>query len=192
MNKLLSPLTPLTLPPSGRGLLLALGPHLRQLHPAVLEQAARLALAGPLLILDGGNCLDLYGLARQLRRLQVQVKPLLERIQVARTFTCYQTAALLAQVAHAPAGSKHLPTIILDLLSTFLDENVPLPERQRLLGTCLADLQCLAEHVPVLVTARSACLPGSESLLNLLCGRVDHLWRPPQPLPPPAQLRLFP
>ena len=192
MNRTLAPASPLTLPPAGHGLLLALGPHLRQLHPAVLEQAARLALAGPLRILDGGNCLDLYGLARQLRRLDPQVKPLLARIQVARTFTCYQTAALLAQLARAPAAESRLPTIILDLLSTFLDENVPLAERQRLLASCLEDLQRLAITVPVLVTARSVSQPGSEALLNLLCRHVDHLWVPPQPLPPPAQLRLFP
>lgn len=192
MNHTLAPLSPLTLPPAGGGLLLVLGPHLRQLHPAVLEQAARLALAGPLRILDGGNCLDLYGLARQLRRLDPQVKPLLTRIQVARTFTCYQTAALLAQIARAPAAESPLPTIILDLLSTFLDENVPLAERQRLLAACLEDLQHLAGTVPVLVTARSLVQPGSEALLNLLCRRAGHLWTPPQPLPPPAQLRLFP
>ena len=192
MSRTLAPLSPLTLPPGGHGVLLALNPHLRQLHPAVLEQAARLALAGPLLILDGGNCLDLYGLARQLRRLGAPVKPLLARIQVARTFTCYQTAALLAQLARAAGAENPLPTILLDLLSTFLDENVPLAERQRLLAGCMEDLRRLSANAPILVTARSVSQSGSEALLNLLCSRVDHLWTPQPPLPPPAQLRLFP
>ncbi len=233
---------PLTLLPSGRELLVVLGPHLRQLHPAVLEQAARLALKGPLQILDGGNCLDLYGLARHLRRLDTHVESLLQRIQVARPFTCYQMATLLAQVTcsevvafkdernnlragkrenfeglrdislpaipQAPArrgeaalaepqiparkGEGCLPTIVLDLLATFLDENVRLPERQRLLADCLGMLHRLAGSVPVLVTAHTSALPGSESLVNILCRTADRLWTPPPPVLAPTQLRLFP
>jgi hypothetical protein len=280
MNSLLPSSQPvsLTLPPAGRGLLLVLGTHLRQVHPAVLEQAARLALTGPLQILDGGNCLDLYGLARQLRRLDPHVEPLLRRIQVVRPFTCYQMTTLLAQLPclafederqtgkreefgglrevsllaspQAPAGRREatlaspqtpveremaaltnaqvpvergmatlanaqapvergmatlaepkvpagrgedcLPTIVLDLLATFLDENVRLPERQRLLADCLRMLQRLAGSVPVLITAHLTTLPDSESLVNMLSRAADQLWTPPPPLPAPTQLRLFP
>jgi hypothetical protein len=48
----------------------------------------------------------------------------------------------------APGG---IPTLVLNLLATFQDENASLPERLRLLEICLRCLRKNAQHSPVLV-----------------------------------------
>jgi hypothetical protein len=62
-------------------------------HPGasrlLLDLAASLALRGPLAVLDGGNCFNLYTVAQALRRGGANVRLALGRIQVARAFTCY-------------------------------------------------------------------------------------------------------
>ena len=66
----------------------------------------------------GGIPFEDYRLARAIRRQTHAVGAALERLQVARAFTCYQMAALLA---HAPAGTN--PTLVFDLTATFYDES---------------------------------------------------------------------
>lgn len=147
--------------------------------------AARLALTGALYLLDGGNCIDYHAIARAVRRETSQMETILERIQAARAFTCYQLAALLAQT---PATTA--PLLVLDLLATFCDENAPLQERSRLLDTCLVELRRLAWQAPVLVSAdlNTPALPGV--LAKMLEAAADYLWRL-EPVEPAGQLRLF-
>jgi len=56
-------------------------------------------------------------------------------IRLSRAFTCYQVLAMLEAVAAAP---PHEPLIVLDLLATFLDEDVELKDSQRLLTRSLS------------------------------------------------------
>ncbi|HSQ17139.1 MAG TPA: hypothetical protein VLM83_05525, partial [Anaerolineales bacterium] len=81
---------------------------------------ARLVQQGAVRLLDGGNSFDGYGLARALHQQTPRWQAALKRISVARAFTCYQMATLLAQTNAVP-----LPTLVLDLLDTFYDENTP-------------------------------------------------------------------
>src|SRR5512143_2527950 len=78
---------------------------------------ARLALAGPVLVLDGGNSFDAYGLSRLLRRQSAEWKPALERTHLARAFTCHQMSTLLEETisADSPTPSSQ-PTLVLELL----------------------------------------------------------------------------
>jgi len=125
----------------------------------LLELAARLALQGRLRVLDGGNCFNAYLVARALgsaiaswplassRAVQEDgpgspASPLseaLSRIQVARAFTCYQVVTLLGETPASPD-----PTLVLDLLDTFYDENVSEVESRRLLDTSLGHLRRLS------------------------------------------------
>ena len=79
-------------PVSGRILLLvapdALAGHL-------FDMVARLALQGPLCVLDGGNTFQGYPLARALRQQTRDIATPLRRVLLSRAFTCYQMAALL-------------------------------------------------------------------------------------------------
>ncbi len=122
-------------------------------RPLISETAARLALRGPVFILDGSNSVDAFAIARSLRRKQQDFYPALERIQVARAFTCYQMASLIRQT---PGGST--PKIILGLLNSFYDEDVRLADALRLFDQAEENLKRLAQTAPILVTSRP---PGS-------------------------------
>ncbi len=122
-------------------------------RPTLNELIVRLALRGEVQVLVAGNRFDAHGIARLLRRQSPAVFPALQRIRLARAFTCYQAASLLSEVAAA-----QLPTLVTDLLDTFYDENVSLPERQALLTQCLQELRRLSQQAEVLI---SVVLPES-------------------------------
>mgnify|MGYP001025473823 FL=1 len=121
---------------------------------------ARLACAGAVRLLDGGNSFDGYGLARTLHQQAPNWQAALKRITVARAFTCYQMETLLGQTDALPR-----PTLVLDLLDTFSDENTPFSERRRLLELCLGHLQRLALAAQVAV---SVCLPPASPQAEML------------------------
>ena len=76
--------------------LVLVGPHAAS--TAMLTFAARLAVHAPLRVLDGGNQFNAREVARLLRSQNApDVYAALERIRVARAFTCYQMLALLEQ-----------------------------------------------------------------------------------------------
>jgi hypothetical protein len=112
--------------------------------------AARLALAGPALVLDGGNSFDALGIARQVRRQTADLEMALGRLRVARAFTCYQMVAMLASLSGQPA------LLVFDLLATFCDESVALTERARLLEQALAHLRRLSVTAPLAVSASTS------------------------------------
>jgi hypothetical protein len=146
---------------------------------------ARLACNGPLLVLDGGNCFQAHRLARLLARHASHLETALGNIYIARAFTCYQVLALLVET---PTAS--VPTLVLDLLSTFHDESVPLPERRRLLDASLQQLRRLSSQAPTLVSAALESKDLSGELLGRLEESADQVWRL-EPQLPPQPLRLF-
>ena len=148
-----------------------------------LQFIADLAQSGPVRVLDGGNRFDVLTLNRELRRRELPFYAGLERVRVARAFTCYQMAALLEQPA--PQG---IPTLVLNLLSTFQDENAALPERLRLLETCLGCLRGNARHSPVLVILHPQ--PSPEPFLARVQEAADRVWVF-EPQVPANQLTLF-
>ena len=125
---------------------------------------ARLAQRGAVRLLDGGNSFDGYSLARALHQQAPQWRAALMRISVARAFTCYQMAVLLAQTDALPR-----PTLVLDLLDTFSDENTPFSERRRLLEQCIDHLQRLCRPAQVAI---SVCLPPPSVQAEQLVERL--------------------
>jgi hypothetical protein len=168
---------------------------LRGASEILLNLIARLALqhssardaAAAVRVLDGGNCFNAYTVAGLLGAQAVQVETILKKIYVARAFTCYQMLALLADTTADTA-----PVVALDLLATFLDENVPPEERRSLFGHCIAELRRLSARAPVVVSAHLPRQPHADplDLLEVLGTSADQVWRfePLQPQPPP---RLF-
>jgi len=173
--------TPPTLIHNGLTLLAAPRTTLSSLLPVLI---ARLALNGGLRVLDGGNRFNAYQTSRELRRQTENLTQVLERIQIARAFTCYQMTALLFET-----GSMKTPTLVLDLLVTFGDESVRLAERQRLLRSAMRQLKYLACAAPLAVTLATPSTVES-TLVRQLVETADHTWtiKTPQIQPP---LRLF-
>ena len=173
-----------TLQLSPHQLHLVLAPHRAQRQMMTLL-TARLALTGRVHLVDCGNCFDGYGLARQLRQQSSRWQSALERVSVARAFTCYQVETLLSEsVADAS------PVLVLNLLDTFYDENVKLPERLRLLEVSLAELRRLCRQASVAVSAVPPATNQPAELLDRLTAAAGQVWsfEEPQPVEP---MRLF-
>ncbi|OGO28422.1 MAG: hypothetical protein A2Z16_09220 [Chloroflexi bacterium RBG_16_54_18] len=168
----------LALPVNRPLLLVILGPYAAA--QAMLTLAAHLALGGPLQVLDGGNRFNAYIVARQLRRLSTfdearnspDLRSCLDRIRVARAFTCYQMAALIDQACpdlswrsqdEARAALNGSPTLVIDLLDTFYDESAPLAERRRLAEHCMQRLRqsTLAPQGPGVARAQPGPVPSN-------------------------------
>jgi hypothetical protein len=169
---------------SPRQLHLVLAPHRAQ-RQMMTVLTARLALTGRVRLVDAGNCFDGYGLARQLRQQTSYWQAALERVSVARAFTCYQVETLLTE--SVPDFS---PVLVLNLLDTFYDENVRLPERLRLLEVSLSELRRLCRAASVAVSASLPARGQPGELLEILAGAAGQVWsfEEPQPAEP---LRLF-
>ncbi len=137
-------------------------------------------------VLDGGNRFNGYTLARAARG-RVE---LLNRITVARAFTCFQLLALLEST---PASDG--PFIILDLLRTFYDESVAAGERKRLLRGCIVQMQRLEQAGGGLASVHPPALPSPAAveLLGMLQAAAGDTFfiQPASPAALPEQIRLF-
>ena len=141
-------------------------------HELVNATIARLACSGPVRLLDSGNCFQAHRIARLLRRSTSALSSALGNIHIARAFTCYQVVTLLVETPAVP-----VPTLVLDLLTTFQDENVPLHERRRLLAVSLSHLRRLSQRAPTLVSVALEGADLSAGLLDLLEEAADQKWR---------------
>ena len=149
---------------------LVIGPRAERL--TLLELSAHLALRSPVRVLDGGNSYNTLYVSRYIRRHTVQLNETLNRITVARAFTCYQVVSLLQQTA-----VSHHPTLILDLLATFYDESVDLREAHRLLREVVNQVHRLRCLAPVIVSLRPTPphQPDRVGLSQPLEKIADHL-----------------
>jgi hypothetical protein len=133
---------------------------------AIFPIIARLSTESKIMVLDCGNRFNVFPLAREIRKITPKVTTSLKNISIARAFTCYQVVALLSSLAILPDYA-----IVLDLLSTFYDENVPVVERKRLLLESIVHLRRLSVPSPVLVTTKplaSVREPARVELENIL------------------------
>jgi hypothetical protein len=150
-----------TLPPPACGQMLLVVTPAASLG-TLFEMAARMALAGPLIVFDGGNCFQGYGLARSLRR-QLDDSEALDRalhnVLLSRVFTCYQMETLLSE-----GDFESAPILVLDFLATFYDQGVRVADRRRLLELCLGRLQAISKRAPVAVWVRQRPVIPQEGL----------------------------
>lgn len=151
-------------------LIVSLVPHAR--HTSLIpDLIAELALCGPVTVLDGGNCFPAYRIAQLIRRKSLQVNYISKRIFVRRAFTCYQMVNLLE---NTPACGY--PHIILDLLSTFQDDQIKPNEADRLLTLCLSHIERLRLAAPVAIMLEPVILVEKEFLLKRICERADEVF----------------
>jgi hypothetical protein len=156
----------------------------REQRERMLACIARLALGGPVVILDGGMLFNVY---RVVMAAHGQTS-ILNRICFARAFTCYQMVALLERTS-----AENACVVVLDLLSTFQDENVPARERIRLLENCLPHLDRLsrARGALVSVAMSTSMLPESQPLFRLLSEEAAQVHEWQMPALPEQAARLF-
>lgn len=151
-------------------LYLLLAPHAIQ-RPLLNEFVARLALRGEVQVLMCGNRFEIHAIARRLRRSTEALEPALERIHLARAFTCYQVLALLRQ--HRATDRS---TIATDLPDLFFDESLPQTERLKRFRDCLSELKRLSRNVQTLVSAAPVLHPAQQPFLVLLQAAAETIW----------------
>ncbi len=174
------------LDPRPGNLLLLVAPHAG--GALMIDLVARLACQGPLRVLDGGNHFRVYkcnrAIARALHPKTAELPSALERIRLSRAFTCYQVETLLRETS-----AQAVPTLVLDLLSTFYDESVSARESQRLLENCIHQLHRLNRAAPVAISVRPSPLGSRPELLETLQGAADQtVTLEPYIAPSPARL----
>jgi len=136
----------------------------------ITELIATLCLHGPLYVLAGSDWLPGYGLTRLIRHRTPEVRQTLERVHIARAFTCYQLLDLIANLR--PDGE---PLLILDFLNTFLNDDIPLPVRFRVLRQCCGHLQRLAFRKLVIVLVQELKTENCEAFLSILAQSADEV-----------------
>jgi len=149
----------ISIPQPGHWVLVPLSRREQRDH--MLACIATLAQDESVVVLDGGMLFNVY---RVVMASHGQTR-ILNRIRFARAFTCYQMVALLERT---PA--EEACVVVLDLLSTFQDENVPASERMRLLKTCLPQLTRLSRGRGALISVGlpESMTPESQPLFRLL------------------------
>jgi hypothetical protein len=131
---------------------------------------AELGLRGAVTILDGGNSYRPYQVATFLRRKTVDVSTVANRLFSRRAFTCYEMNTLLSSTP-----SLNQPCLILDLLNTFYDDHVPIHEADRLLKSCLGQIQRLVLSGPVVATLAPPLAEERDFLLEQVCRQADEV-----------------
>lgn len=168
---------------------LVIAPHAGM--PLMVESAARLALNGSVRVLDCGNRFNVYPVAQAVRRLTPRLEETLSHISLSRAFTCYQVLTLLEETSAKPVA-----TLVLDLLATFLDENVTLEESRRLLQLGIGHLERISRSAPVVVSVKPllALSADRKPLLEMLKEAAAETvqFETPHQQPPASGLPLFP
>jgi hypothetical protein len=179
------------LPTSAGTINLVIAPHAGII--LVDEVVARLSLNSPVRLIDCGNRANAFPIAKVIRTLTTNINTALENIQISRAFTCYQVSSML----HQEPNAQGLPILVVDLLSTFLDEDVSLIESRRLLAQSIIDLHRLSQTSPALITIKPLLTVSTDRLplLNALVDIAATTFRleEPSPLPTPdVQATLWP
>ena len=172
-------LVPIKIPLENKVFVLA-GEH--ALTDKMLKLTAMLCLRQSVTVLDCGNRANMYAVARYVRPFTDDPVGALNRIRLSRAFTGYQTVAMFESTATAPSSES---IVVLDILPTFLDEDLDFKDARRLFERALSCLRALSKHAPVIISAKPIppIAHEREILLDMLHDHADFYWEEPQPLP---------
>jgi hypothetical protein len=154
--------------------------------PLALALTAQIALRRPVWVIDGGNRFDALWLAEYAARAGAAPESVLARINISRAFTCHQMAERILSLPEEAA-----PLVILHLLDTFYDENVPITEARRLLNALWPGLRRRSRSVPVALTLHppsSARVADRECFYSGILCRADRRVGPDPDAFAPAEL----
>jgi hypothetical protein len=159
--------------PAQAGLAALYGPNS---VPLALALTAQIALQRTVWVIDGGNRFDALWLAEYIARAGRAPEPVLARINVSRAFTCHQMAERILSLPVPGSDAGAAPLVVLHLLETFYDENVPITEARRLLNALWPALRRRSRSVPVAITLRpphSERVADRESFYTGILRRAD-------------------
>lgn len=161
------------------------------IHSLLLQSASlRAARAERLGILVGDNRFDAYQLARLVRARGLDPDVVLPRVALSRPFTCYQLHHSVLTFNACPQR-RWSALYVMGLLELFYDQDIKLPEAERLVRSTLAGLKRIAARgLPILITIAVAPLAsgtphvapprlqGREHFVELVRRAADVYWQP--------------
>ena len=163
MNKLLKLPTELT---RSRGLTLILTQD--RARQSKTDLIANVILNGPLFVVSGDEWLPSFELPRIIRRRTRQIKEIMGRLHTVRSSTCYRLWDSLASIP-----SKGEPILVLELLHTFYDTDIPLHTRLFRLRESCRELARLAFYRSVIVMTQEMEGEDYEKLIPALSPITD-------------------
>ncbi|MEM7330916.1 MAG: hypothetical protein AAF490_02405 [Chloroflexota bacterium] len=145
----------------------------------LLELTAVLALSSPVYVLDGGNCIDIFRVARHIRHRSASLfYEALNRVHISRAFMAYQLVALFQNAPQSPQ-----PYLMLDLLATLADESITTAESYRLLGIIMQQLERLRSQAPIVISLNPPPQPERLGLVTLLAQTANKVITPEEKTP---------
>jgi hypothetical protein len=155
-------------------------------HISIERAIGMQALQGKVVVFVGGNSFNIYTVSQAVNYREA----ILHRVLTARAFTCHHMLALLED-----RKADAIPTVILDFLSTFYDENVSISERNFLLSRSLTQIKRLSLKAAITVSSfppPASSKPNTRQLYERFCSSAPIVERYEDFQPPPdKQVRLF-
>ena len=102
---------------------------------------------------DGANCFNLYRLTEWAKRKRIGSPALLNRLRIARAFTCFQLATILDHMGSEMERHHATRLVITGLPDCLYDEELSEPEARSTFARCRASLHRLAAQSTVLAFA---------------------------------------
>ena len=109
---------------------------------------------------DGANCFNLYRLTEWAKRQRLSSPALLNRLRIARAFTCFQLATILDHMGSEMERHHAARLVITGLPDCLYDEELSGPEAQSTFARCRGSLARLAAQSTVLAFADLPRLAG--------------------------------
>lgn len=134
-------------------------------------------LGSNVVFIEGGNTFRLYKITRLAQVHQLNPREVLDRIFISRAFTAYQLTSLILDKLEETIKKYDAKLVVVsDIAGTFLDEDVPHEEAQRVYSQITSFLSNFAKKHQTIVIA--TYLPYYESqretlLKELTCSRAS-------------------
>jgi KaiC/GvpD/RAD55 family RecA-like ATPase len=127
--------------------------------------------------IDGGNSVDPYSLSALCKRMRLDKRDVLSRVNISRAFTAYQLVTLIDErLEEVVRESSPAMVIVSSLTDMFLDKDMKWMEAYQLLRRCAEDIRRVtrAYETISLVTDRTpGHVPHNERMLGVLRAEAD-------------------
>ena len=121
--------------------------------------------------IDGGNTVDPYAISSMCKRLRLDKREILSRVNVSRAFTAYQLVTLIDEKLEEQVERSAPSTIIVSSITDmFLDKDMKWMESHQLLRRCAEDISRITkDHEAIsVVTGHSLHRVGTGPVLSTL------------------------
>ena len=127
--------------------------------------------------IDGGNAVDPYGISSICKRLRLDKRDILSRVNISRAFTAYQLVTLIDEkLQEQVERSAPALVIVSSITEMFLDKDMKWMESHQLLRRCLERVAKITkEHETISIITNNTHQPvrPNSLLANLLYEHAD-------------------